>query len=129
MQEKLSVKWSIVKYDRSTLNKDIEEIINNRFENGEFQIESSIDDLHDPYLLTDMDKAVARIKLAKENNERVFIFWDYDVDGVTSTSILMHFFKKLDMQISYRLPHRVKDWYWLKKYFVDEAKELWVTLI
>lgn len=114
MQEKLSVKWSIVKYDRSTLNKDIEEIINNRFENGEFQIESSIDDLHDPYLLTDMDKAVARIKLAKENNERVFIFWDYDVDGVTSTSILMHFFKKLDMQISYRLPHRVKDWYWLK---------------
>jgi single-stranded-DNA-specific exonuclease len=58
-------------------------------------LETSIDDLHDPYLLKDMDKAVARIKIAKENNERVFIFGDYDVDGVTSTSILMHFFKKI----------------------------------
>lgn len=129
MQEKLSVKWTIIKYDRNTLEKDIEEIINARFENGEFKVESSMDDLHDPYLLTDMDKAVARIKLAKENNERVFIFWDYDVDWVTSTSILMHFMKKIDMQVSYRIPHRVRDWYGLKDYFVDEAKELWVTLI
>jgi single-stranded-DNA-specific exonuclease len=95
MQEKISIKDNIIKYDRSTLEKDIEEVINARFENGEFQIESSIDDLHDPYLLTDMDKAVERIKKAKENNERVFIFGDYDVDGVTSTSILMHFFKKI----------------------------------
>jgi single-stranded-DNA-specific exonuclease len=42
-----------------------------------------------------MDKAVERIKKAKENDERVFIFGDYDVDGVTSTSILMHFFKTI----------------------------------
>lgn len=129
MQQKQSIKDNIIKYDRDTLTKDIEEVINARFENWEFQIESSIDDLHDPYLLTDMDKAVKRIKEAKENDERVFIFWDYDVDGVTSTSILMHFFKKIWLQISYRLPHRVKDGYWLKKYFVDEAKELWVSLI
>lgn len=129
MEQKLSVRENIIKYDRSTLIKSIEEVINARFENGEFDLETSIDDLHDPYLLKDMDKAVARIKIAKENNERVFIFGDYDVDGVTSTSILMHFFKKIWMQISYRLPHRVKDWYGLKSYFVDEAKELWVSLI
>ena len=66
MQEKISIKDNIIKYDRSTLEKDIEEVINARFENGEFQIESSIDDLHDPYLLTDMDKAVERIKKAKK---------------------------------------------------------------
>lgn len=129
MEQKISVKENIVKYDRSTLTKSIEEVINARFENWEFDIETSIDDLHDPYLLKDMDKAVARIKIAKEKNERVFIFGDYDVDGVTSTSILMHFFKKIWMQISYRLPHRVKDGYGLKTYFVDEAKELWVSLI
>ncbi|MDD2871115.1 MAG: single-stranded-DNA-specific exonuclease RecJ [Candidatus Gracilibacteria bacterium] len=129
MEQKISVKENIVKYDRSTLTKSIEEVINARFENGEFDIETSIDDLHDPYLLKDMDKAVARIKIAKEKNERVFIFGDYDVDGVTSTSILMHFFKKIGMQISYRLPHRVKDGYGLKTYFVDEAKELGVSLI
>ena len=129
MEQKISVRENIIKYDRSTLVKSIEEVINARFENGEFDLETSIDDLHDPYLLKDMDKAVARIKIAKEKDERVFIFGDYDVDWVTSTSILMHFFKKIWMQISYRLPHRVKDWYGLKKYFVDEAKELWVTLI
>lgn len=129
MQEKISIKDNIIKYDRSTLNKDIEEVINARFENWEFQIESDIDDLHDPYLLTDMDKAVKRIKQAKDKGERVFIFWDYDVDWVTSTSILVHFFKKIWLQISYRLPHRVKDGYWLKKYFIDEAKDLWVSLI
>ncbi|MDP2396100.1 MAG: hypothetical protein Q8S84_02275 [bacterium] len=95
MEQKLSVRENIIKYDRSTLIKSIEEVINARFENGEFDLETSIDDLHDPYLLKDMDKAVARIKIAKENNERVFIFGDYDVDGVTSTSILMHFFKKI----------------------------------
>ncbi len=129
MEHKISVKENIIKYDRSTLIKTIEEIINSRFENGEFDIETSIDDLHDPYLLKDMDKAVERIKIAKDKWERVFIFWDYDVDWVTSTSILMHFFKKIWMQISYRLPHRVKDWYGLKSYFIDEAKELWVSLI
>lgn len=129
MEQKHSLKDNIIKYDRTTLLKSIEEVINARFENWEFDLETSIDDLHDPYLLKDMDKAVSRIKLAKENNERVFIFGDYDVDWVTSTSILMHFFKKIWMQISYRLPHRVKDWYWLKTYFVDEAKELWVSLI
>ena len=129
MEQKQSIKDNIIKYDRATLEKSIDEVINARFEDWEFQIESCIDDLHDPYLLKDMDKAVARIKEAKEKDERVFIFGDYDVDGVTSTSILMHFFKKIGMQISYRLPHRIKDWYGLKKYFVDEAKELWVSLI
>jgi single-stranded-DNA-specific exonuclease len=54
-----------------------------------------MNDLHDPYLLKDMDKAVERIKIAKEKNQRVIIFGDYDVDGVTATSILMHLFKTL----------------------------------
>jgi single-stranded-DNA-specific exonuclease len=52
------------------------------------------------------------------------IFGDYDVDGVTSTSLLMHLFTKLGMPVSYRLPHRVHDGYGLKTKFVDEALEL-----
>lgn len=129
MQEKLSLKWNIIKYDKNTLNKSIEEVIDARFENGEFMLESSIDDLHDPYLLIDMDKAVARIKTAKEKGERIIVFWDYDVDWVTSTSILMHFFKKMWMQASYRIPHRVKDGYGMKTYFMDELAQLWVNLV
>lgn len=129
MENKISIKENIIKFDRSTLNKNIEEIINNRFEDGEFLVNSSIDDLHDPYLLKDMDKAVERIKKAKENGEKVMIFWDYDVDGVTSTSILMHFFKTVGIIASYRLPDRAKDGYGLKSYFIDEISELWVNLI
>lgn len=129
MEQKYSVKNNIIKYDKKTLKKTIEEVIESRFEDWEFTIETSLDDLHDPYLLKDMDKAVNRIKKAKENFERIIIFGDYDVDWVTSTSILMHFFKKIWMLASYRLPHRVKDWYGLKKHFIDEANDLWVSLI
>ncbi len=127
MQEK-SIKWNIIKFDRKTKNKDIEEILASRFNSDDFW-EKSLTDLHDPYLFKDMKKAVERIKKAKKEDEKVFIFGDYDVDWVTSTSILQHFFTKIWLKSSYRLPHRVKDWYGLKKYFIDEAKKLWVSLI
>lgn len=54
-----------------------------------------MDDLYDPYLLRDMDRTILRLKVAKEKGEKVMIFGDYDVDGVTSTSLLMHLFTKL----------------------------------
>ncbi len=128
MKKILSVKWNIIKFDKKTIEKKIEDILACRFED-EKEIDLWMNDLHDPYLLAWMEKAVNRIKLAKNQNERVVIFWDYDVDWVTSTSILMHFLKTIWMQVSYRLPHRVKDWYWLKNYFIDELKELEVSLI
>jgi hypothetical protein len=108
MQEKLSIKKNIIKYNLETLNHDIESILLERFEDPA-ELEMTIDDLHDPFALKDMDKAVARLLEAKENDEKVMIFGDYDVDGVTSTSILMHFFKKIGLKASYRLPHRVND--------------------
>ena len=117
MQEKLSVKGNIIKYNRQTLANSIDDILNSRFKNID-DLDKWMDDLHDPYLLAGMKEAVDRIKYAKENKQKVIIFGDYDVDWVTSTSILMHFFKTLEMQVSYRLPHRVKDWYWLKDYFI-----------
>jgi single-stranded-DNA-specific exonuclease len=127
MQELISISWNIIKFDENSINKTLDEILKSRF--LEEDLEKTIFDLYDPYLLKDMDKAVERIKKAKKNDEKIIIFWDYDVDWVTSTSILMHFFKKIWMQVSYRLPHRVNDWYWLKSYFVDEVAKLWVTLI
>jgi len=105
----------------------LEEILALRFSGNELW--QWIQDLYDPYLLKDMDKAVQRILEAKAKNERVIIFGDYDVDWVTSTALLMHFFKKIGMQVSYRLPHRVKDWYGLKTYFIDELKPLGVSLV
>jgi len=106
--QKISLKQNIIEYDRSTIEKDIFDLLITRF--GEDHLEEkNIDDLHDPYLLKDMEKAVKRIKQAKKNDEKVMIFGDYDVDGVTSTALLMHFFQKINLKASYRLPHRVKD--------------------
>lgn len=127
MQEKISIKWNIINFDINTISQDIEDILTQRFKENE--LEKSLNDMWDPYLLKDMDKAVERIKRAKENLERVIIFWDYDVDWVTSTSILMHFFKKIWLQASYRLPNRITDGYWMKNYFMDELASLWVSLV
>lgn len=123
-----TILWNILDYDENLVYEDIEDILSSRFE-SDLDFNGTIDDLYDPYLLADMWKAVDRIKKAVESKERIVIFWDYDVDGVTSTSILVHFFKKIGASISYRLPHRVDDWYWLKSYFIDELKEKWVTLV
>jgi len=128
MKQKISIKKNIISYDETSDNQNIEEILMKRFDDP-LELERTIDDLHDPFGLKDMDKAVERILQAKQNDEKVMIFWDYDVDGVTSTSILMHFFKKIGIKASYRLPHRVNDWYGLKDYFVDECSKLGVSLI
>ena len=90
----------------------------------------SLSDLHDPYLMPDMEKAVKRILEAREKKERVVIFGDYDVDGVSSTAILFRFLtEELGMEVSYRLPHRVHDGYGLKSYFFDELAEKYVKLV
>ena len=128
MEEKKSLKWSVIRYDRNSIEAEISDLLALRFGGDDF-MDKTLKDLFDPYGMKDMDKAVARIKEAKENDEKIMIFGDYDVDGATSTSILMHFFKKIGIQVSYRLPHRVHDWYGLKEYFVDEIKEVWATLI
>lgn len=76
-----------------------------------------------------MEKAVNRILEAREKKERVVIFGDYDVDGVSSTAILFRFFREIGIEVSYRLPHRVHDGYGLKSYFFDELAQKDVKLV
>ena len=128
VEKKNSILGSSILFDRETLNQDIWDILMQRFEDPS-TLEKNIDDLYDPYMMCDMNKAVERIQQAKEDAEKVIIFGDYDVDGVTSTSLLMHLFKTLEMQVSYRVPHRVHDGYGLKQKFIDELHPLGVTLI
>ncbi|HHV60038.1 MAG TPA: single-stranded-DNA-specific exonuclease RecJ [Clostridiaceae bacterium] len=73
----------------------------------------SISDLHDPFLLAGMDKAVDRILDAIDRKEKVLIYGDYDVDGITSTSILYDFLLSLNADISYFIPDRNTDGYGL----------------
>lgn len=129
MNTKISLKGQEIYFDETTRDLPVWEVLLRRFSDNPEILQAGMADLHDPYLLRDMDRAIARIKLAKENKQKVMIFGDYDVDGVTSTSLMVHMFKKLGILVSYRLPHRVDDGYGLKTKFVDEAVELWVDLL
>lgn len=85
----------------------------------------------DPFLMHDMDKAVKRIIQAMKKKEKIMIFGDYDVDGVTSSYLLYKFFTKFlkykDVSVQY--PNRITDGYGLKKYHIDDIKSKGVHLI
>ena len=68
---------------------------------------------HDPFLLKDMEKACQRLLLALKNKEKICIYGDYDVDGVSSTALLMTVFTKLGFNIDYYLPDRHSEGYGL----------------
>ncbi|PIQ77347.1 single-stranded-DNA-specific exonuclease RecJ [Candidatus Peregrinibacteria bacterium CG11_big_fil_rev_8_21_14_0_20_46_8] len=86
-------------------------------------------DFHDPFLMRDMERAVERIGAAIERGERIMIFGDYDLDGITGTAILMRTLTKLGANISYRLPHRIEDGYGLRAKFIEAFHKLDVKLI
>lgn len=85
----------------------------------------------DPFLLNDMEKAVDRIIKAMKNKEKIMIFWDYDVDGVTSSYVLYRFLTKYlnYKNVSIQYPDRLKEWYGLKKLHIDQMKEKNIDLI
>jgi single-stranded-DNA-specific exonuclease len=73
----------------------------------------SLDGLNDPFLMKDMDKAVDRIIKAIDNKEKIIIYGDYDVDGITSTSILVNFLCSLKADVEFFIPDRVSEGYGL----------------
>ncbi len=71
-----------------------------------------------------MERAVQRVLSAKKSGERVMIFGDYDVDGISATAALFLFLRdEFQMDVSYRLPHRVRDGYGMKVYHIEEIVE------
>ncbi|MBN2087559.1 single-stranded-DNA-specific exonuclease RecJ [Candidatus Peregrinibacteria bacterium] len=91
--------------------------------------EDGLSSLHDPYLMKGMDISVDRIKKAVERNEKIMIFGDYDVDGITSTVILYDFLKRIGADVYYEIPNRENDGYGLKDYFIERFKEDGVNLL
>ena len=87
-------------------------------------LEPSLEDLHDPYLLHDMDKAVDRIRQAVEQGELILVYGDYDADGMTSASIVKESLEQLGAECLVYLPNRFTDGYGpnasVYKYFIEQ---------
>ncbi len=91
----------------------------------------SLDELHDPFLMKDMEKATERIFQAFRNKEKILVFGDYDVDGTTSVACMYRFLQKIYLadHIDYYIPHRYREGYGISKAGIDYAMENGFTLI
>lgn len=95
---------------------------------GKF-LKSSIADLFSPHLFSDMPKAINLVKKALENKEKVLVFGDYDVDGITSTVLLKSTLEVMGLDVLHHIPHRITEGYGLNKEIINFAKDNRVKLI
>jgi len=93
------------------------------FEQAKKFFRPSLDDLHDPFLMKDMDIAINRIDDAIRNREKILVYGDYDVDGTTAVSLVYTFLKTMSGDIWYYIPDRYKEGYGISKQGIDWAKE------
>ncbi len=94
-------------------------------ESSEIQkfLHCDLKNLHDPYLLKDMDKAVKRIKDALDKKEKITIYGDYDVDGITSIAILYKHLTSMGFEVDYYIPDRIQEGYGVNREALDKIKE------
>ena len=135
----MSKVWNIKKYDE----KKVEEIMNKynvsktlakllisrEIEDIDMYLNGNIDSLRDPFLIKDMEKLVKRVKKALDKKEKICIYGDYDVDGITSITIMYKFLEKLGADVSYYLPDRLVEGYGVNKEALYKIKEEGVTFV
>ena len=92
-------------------------------------LSSGEDQLQDPFLLKDMDLAVARIGRALRNGEKMAVYGDYDVDGITSTCLLTHYLRDQGGDVCYYIPNRLSEGYGVNREAVDRLAQEGVRLI
>jgi single-stranded-DNA-specific exonuclease len=109
---------------RLLLNRGIENL-----EAGQIFLNPRLEFLHDPFLFKEMELAVKRIVTALKGKEPIMIFGDYDVDGITATSLLYLILTRLGANVSYYIPNRVSEGYGLSAVGIREAADRGVSLI
>lgn len=132
----MNKKWEIYDYSEDKVKRIMEKynisellaiVLANRNIFDEQEIKIFLDptrkDFHDPYQMPDMEKAVDRIMKAIENKEKVIVYGDYDVDGITSTMVLKEFLDSNGLEVSYRIPNRLHEGYGLNKQAIKEIAE------
>ena len=121
----MKTKWEYYKINEEKI-KDIQEkynvnsllatiLANREIQDIKKYLEPTRHDFHNPYQMPDMEKAVERILKAIENKEKIIIFGDYDVDGITSITVLKSFFKDLGVEVDEYIPNRLNEGYGLNK--------------
>lgn len=103
---------SIILYNRGICGSD---------EIAEF-LKCDLEGLHDPYLLKDMEKAVSRINKARTDNEKITIYGDYDVDGITSIAILYKHLSSMGFEVDYYVPDRIQEGYGVNRGALDKIR-------
>lgn len=138
----MNKKWEICKINEEDINKICEENnlsqligsilaskkIISKDEIREF-LNHTRDDFHDPFLMPDMEKAVERILIAIQNKEKIIIYGDYDVDGITSVTVLKKFLEEQGLKTGEYIPNRLNEGYGLNKEAVKNISEQGYTLI
>ena len=109
--------------NRTILGKEMQEDDIRKFLNP------TRDDFYNPFLLPDMEQAIERIEQAITNNENILIYGDYDADGITSTTILINFFKDIGINVEKYIPNRLTEGYGLNNKAIEEIKSKGIDLI
>ncbi len=135
--------WDVVPVPDSSTVRDMSEalelppaivkiLLNRGFDSPETVekfLNPQLSDLRDPFLLLGMDKAMERVTKALLANEKIVIYGDYDVDGITATSLLYIIFNKLGAQVDYFLPNRLVEGYGLSVDGINEVQKQGADLI
>lgn len=130
------MRWELLNYNHEYLQKKCEEfqtdklitklLLNRGFTNKEDVekfLNPSIENINSPFLFEDMDKVVNRIIEAKKNKEKIFIYGDYDVDGISGTAYLIIVLRNLGINIDYFIQNRVHEGSKVDKHFISYIKK------
>ncbi|SIQ74000.1 single-stranded-DNA-specific exonuclease RecJ [Halanaerobium kushneri] len=129
--------WKILSYRQDNRSNFMESLLADRGiktkKEKEIYLNADLKYLSDPFQLPGMDKAVKRIEQAVKEKQKILVFGDYDVDGITSTAVLYRFFKKAyNLEVNYFLPDRIEDGYGLNlsalKKIIAENIDLIITV-
>jgi single-stranded-DNA-specific exonuclease len=99
------------------------------FDQAKYFFRPDLRHLHDPFLMTDMEKAITRIEEAMAGGEKILIFGDYDVDGTTAVALVYSFFNKQYPNLEYYIPDRYKEGYGISTQGIDYAAENGFSLV
>ena len=119
--------------DKINVNQHIANLLAQRgidsYDKAKHFFRPSLKDLHDPFLMKDMDKAVDRVLLAIEKKEKILIYGDYDVDGTTAVATVYLFLKRYNILLDYYIPDRYTEGYGISTQGIDYAAENNIPLI